>query len=218
MISKKSKRRETRPGPEGGVRDLNRKARVQALKDAALLLFLEHGVEGVSVDDITAAAKMAKGGFYRYFEDQVGLVDSLIAPTREMFVDALEACGRELQTASTRDSQFKAYRRLGDTVAVLLLEHPGVVRLYLQESRAPSVGARAPIIELSRTISKWAIDITRIAQKHKILKPIPVAVSALTVVGASERLLLAVLMEEDIGNPLEVPAALASLILDGLKA
>jgi hypothetical protein len=50
------------------------------------------------------------------------------------------------------------------------------------------------------------------------LKPIPFAVSALTVVGAAERLLLAVLQEEDIGNVLEVPAALTTLILDGLRA
>jgi hypothetical protein len=45
-----------------------------------------------------------------------------------------------------------------------------------------------------------------------------VPVSALSVVGATERLLLAVLQGEDIGNVLEVPAALTTMILDGLKA
>ena len=42
--------------------------------------------------------------------------------------------------------------------------------------------------------------------------------AAAPVVGAAERLLLAVLHEEDIGNPLEIPALLTSLILDGIKA
>jgi len=43
-------------------------------------------------------------------------------------------------------------------------------------------------------------------------------VSALAVVGAVERLLLAVLREEDVGNPLEIPDALTQLVLDGLRA
>ncbi len=207
-----------RPGPVGGVRDLNRQKKALAIRDAALLLFLERGIEAVSVDDIMKSARMAKGSFYRYYADQTALVEDLIAPTRALLTQALDACSRDLETASTREMMFKAYSRIGEVLATLLLEHPGPVRLFLQESRAPSQGSRRPIIELSKTISRYAIDITRTAQKHGILKPIPVAVSALTVVGAAERLLLAVLHDEDIGNVLEVPAALTTLILDGLKA
>jgi AcrR family transcriptional regulator len=213
-----ARRRARRPGQPGGVRDLNRKAKQQALLDAALLLFLERGIEGVSVDDITQKSKMAKGSFYRYFDTQEALVAELLEPTRAQMTEALEHCARELSTASTRELQFLAYRRVGDMVSTLLLTHPGVVRLYLQECRAPAVGARKPVVELSRVISKFAIDITRKAQAHGILRPIPVAVSALAVVGASERLLLGVLLEEPLGNPLDIPEALTSLILDGLKA
>lgn len=206
-----------RPGPPGGVRDTNRKEKAAAIREAALHLFLERGLDAVSVDDIMSRAGMAKGGFYRYFETQTALVDELIEPARRLMTDALETCSVDLRTASTRDAQFAAYRKVGDVVATLLMEHPGEVRLYLQESRAPSNGPRAPIVELARRVSKYAIDITAQAQAHGILKPIPVPVSALTVVGAAERLLLAVLQEEDIGNPLEVPEALTTLILDGLK-
>ena len=207
-----------RPGPVGGVRDLNRQKKAQTIRDAALLLFLERGIEGVSVDDIMKAAAMAKGSFYRYYEDQVALVDELMTPTRELLTNAMVECCKELETASSRDAMFKAYSRIGEVLATLLMEHPGPVRLYLQESRAPAQGARKPIIDIAATVAHYAIEMTRIAQKHGILKPIPVAVSALTVVGAAERLLLAVLHEEDIGNPLEVPAALTTLILDGLQA
>ena len=207
-----------RPGPVGGVRDLNRQKKAQTIREAALLLFLERGIEGVSVDDIMKAARMAKGSFYRYYEDQVALVDELMTPTRVLLTDAMVQCCKELETASSRDMMFKAYARIGDVLATLLMEHPGPVRLYLQESRAPAQGARKPIIDIAATVAHYAIEMTRIAQKHGILKPIPVAVSALTVVGAAERLLLAVLHEEDIGNPLEVPAALTTLILDGLQA
>ncbi|MDX2011244.1 MAG: TetR/AcrR family transcriptional regulator [Myxococcaceae bacterium] len=207
-----------RPGPVGGVRDTNRKEKAAAIKESALHLFLERGIDAVSVDDIMKRAGMAKGGFYRYFETQTALVEDLIDGARRLMVEALEACSVDLRTASTRDAQFAAYRKVGDVVATLLMEHPGEVRLYLQECRAPAAGPRVPIVELSKVVSRYAISITAQAQAHRILKPIPVPVSALTVVGAAERLLLAVLQEEDIGNPLEVPEALTTLILDGLKA
>lgn len=206
-----------RPGPVGGVRDLNRQKKAQAIRDAALLLFLERGIEAVSVDDIMQAAQMAKGSFYRYYTDQTALVEDLMTPTRELMTRALETCMRELETAASREMMIKAYERIGDVLATLLMEQPGPVRLFLQESRAPAQGARRPIIQLSAQVARYSIEMTKTAQKHGILKPIPVAVSALTVVGAAERLLLAVLHEEDIGNVLEVPAALTTLILDGLR-
>jgi AcrR family transcriptional regulator len=186
--------------------------------EAALPLFLTRGIEGVPVDDITRKARMAKGSFYRYFTSQEALVAALIAPTRDLMVQTLEACSRALVSASTRDAMFEAYRPVGEMVGTLLLAHPGVIRLYLQESRAPAIGARKPIAELSKIISDFAIEITRKAQGHGILRPIPVPVSALTVVGAAERLLLGILHEEPLGNPLLIPDALTSLILDGLKA
>lgn len=207
-----------RPGPPGGVRDTNRAKKSQAIRDAALLLFLERGIEGVSVDDIMKAAEMAKGSFYRYFADQTALVEDLMAETKALMVEVLERCSAQLETAATREAQVEAYKSVGDVLATLLLEQPGQVRLYLQECRAPAVGARKPIIELSQLVTRYALDMTQRAQAHGILKPIPVAVSALATVGATERLLLAVLQGEDIGNVLEVPAALTTLILDGLKA
>jgi AcrR family transcriptional regulator len=210
--------RRKRPGQPGGVRDTNRKARIEALIDAGQLLFLDRGIEGVSVDDITSKAKMAKGSFYRYFDSQTALVETMLEPVRAKMTDALDQCSVALDTAATRDAQFTAYQRLGDAIGTLFLEWPGIVRLYLQENRAPAVGARKPIVELAAVIARYAIDITKKAQGHGILRPIPVGVSALSVVGAAERLVLALLLEEPIGNPLEVPAHLTTLILDGLKA
>lgn len=210
--------RRKRPGQPGGVRDTNRKARKDALIDASLRLFLEHGIEGVSVDDITKKARMAKGSFYRYFDDQAALVAEMIEPTRAKVTEALEQCSIELNTAATRDAQFAAYAKIGEVIGGAFLEYPGVVRLYLQENRAPAVGARKPIAQMSAVISRYAIEITKKAQKHGILRPIPETVSALAVVGAAERLMHGIMLEEDIGNPLEVPSHLATLILDGLKA
>ncbi len=85
----KPRRVSKRPGQPGGVRDTNRKEKERVLLDAALLLFLARGVEGVSVDDITKSAEVAKGSFYRYFKDQEALVDALVQPTRKVLMTAL---------------------------------------------------------------------------------------------------------------------------------
>jgi AcrR family transcriptional regulator len=190
---------------------------MKALSEAGLRLFVERGLEGVTIDDITQAAGVAKGTFYRYFEDQAALVDALLEPVRRELLEGLEACGRALAAAREVEAMFEAYRAVGAVIASVLLQYPGVVRLYLQECRGPAVGARVKVVELARLVSRHAVLITEKAHTHGLLRPIRPAVSGLAVVGAVERLLLAVLSEEEIGNPLELPDALTTLVLDGLR-
>ena len=212
-----SRKKQLRPGPEGGVRDTNRRERSKVLCDAGLRLFLVHGIDGVTIDDITSEAGVAKGSFYRYFDDKAALVDALLAPVRGELLGGLATCARALEAARNVEAMFDAYRAVARLLAGAVLTHSGVVRLYLQESRGAPSGARSKISELSDQIAKQAILVTRKAHTHKLLRPVHPAVSALAVVGAVERLLLAVLREEDVGNPLEIPDALTSIILDGLR-
>ena len=206
-----------RPGPEGGRRDLNRKERTKTLIDAALRLFVERGLDGVTIDDITQETGVAKGTFYRYFDDKEAQVDAMIAPVRAEMTDALSVCAKALAASRDVETMFDAYRSLGGTFAGVVLKHAGVVRLYLQESRGPALGARTRIAELSRFMSRQAVVITEKAHTHGLLRPVRPEVSALAVVGAVERLLLAVLQEEEIGNPLEIPDLLTGIVLDGLR-
>src|SRR5207237_9146777 len=106
-----------RPAPSGGPHDVNRRERTQALTDASLRLFLERGIDAVTIDDITHATGVAKGTFYRYFEDKTALVDALIAPVRTEVLSALEACRRALQRARDVEAMFVAYRALGAVLA-----------------------------------------------------------------------------------------------------
>ena len=206
-----------RPGPPGGVRDTNRLKKSQAIRDAALTLFLDRGVEGVSVDDIMKAAQMAKGSFYRYFTDQAALMEELMLPLRARMAEALEVCAAELAKSSCREAQPATYQRIAIILSELLTEYPGQVRLYLQECRAPGVGARRPVVELAKRVTVAAIDITSQAQQAGWAKAGNVAVTALTVVGAVERLLLALLLHEDIGDHAAVPPILMATLLEGLR-
>jgi hypothetical protein len=71
--------------------------------------------------------------------------------------------------------------------------------------------------DLADTIRDGAIDLTKKAHTNGLLRAFPPEVSALTVVGAAERLLFAVLVEEAIESPLEIPEQLTTLIIDGMR-
>ena len=100
-----------RPGPIGGKRDQNRRARTQGLLEAAQRLFLEHGIESVSIDDITREASVAKGSFYRYFHDKEDLVRAAFLPARQRVLSAFERAERKLREATGGDRVVRAYAR-----------------------------------------------------------------------------------------------------------
>lgn len=190
-----------------------------ALSSAAMQLFMARGIDQTTIDDITQAAGVSKGSFYRYFDDKTALVVHLFDPVRTELVEAMETCSRTLDTETDRAKMIQAWRTLGESLTGIVFSHVGAVRLYLQESRSPAAGARTPVVSISDMIGRYATEITQKAHVHGLLrKGIHPAVSALAVVGAVERLLTALFAGEDIGNPLDVPRSLTSLIVDGLGA
>jgi AcrR family transcriptional regulator len=158
------------------------------------------------------SADMAKGSFYRYFADQEGLVADLLAPLAEQVTMALDACATALRaTPVSSEARAAAFQALVGSLARVLAEQKGQVRLYLQENRAPAVGARRPIIELMKQISRFAIDIAA-NEPTGPLSP----VVALALVGSTERLLLAISRDEHAAETSTLPAALRK-VLDAVR-
>ena len=206
-----------RPGPKGGKRDANRRRRIKDLCDAGLSLFLQRGIEGVTIDDIVRAAGVAKGSFYRYFADKTDLVATIFAPQERRVIAAFHAAEAALLQAAGREELFAAYQLLAEGMAEILVEDPDVFLLYLQENRAPGVGARAPLCRLAENVDRLSIALTNIAHSRALLRPIEPRVSARSVVGAVEKLLHGLLTGEDLGEPTDIPETLISMILDGLR-
>ena len=73
------------------------KARVER---AALALFCERGVDGVSVKEIAAAANISDGGMYRYFPAKHNLAQSLMLEIHTRLTDMVRAIESE-------DASFK---------------------------------------------------------------------------------------------------------------
>lgn len=206
-----------RPGPTGGKRDRNRQERTRSIAEAALALFLERGIEGVTIDDIVSAAGVAKGSFYRYFAGKEDVVGALLEPVSGALSAAMDRCDAALRRARTQDETTAAYLELAVTLARQLTEHRDTVRLYLQECRGPGVAARRPVRELADQVAERAIAATVVAHERGLLRDVPPAVSALTVVGAVERLLFEHLSGAPLGEPADVARALIAIVLDGVR-
>lgn len=206
-----------RPGQPGGRRDTNRRERTKGLADAALELFLEHGIEVVTIEDITTRAGVAKGSFYRYFDDKVAIVESIFGPVHDAIVDSFDRSLAALNAAEDQAAAAAAYEVLAEGLVGLILHHGDAALLYLHENRGPSRGARAPVIRIAELLSEKAILHTAAARAHGLLKPYPAELSTLAVIGAAERLLYAALSGQLKTEPLEVPGLLISLILDGIR-
>jgi AcrR family transcriptional regulator len=203
-------------GPRGR-RETNRLEKTRRLIDAGLRVALEHGVEGATIERITRSADMAKGSFYRYFDDQSDLMTAILAPIVEPFRAAIDRCEQDLRIACSVDDQVEAYQRLALSLAPAMFEYKDVLRLYLQESRGPARGARQPLRALADEIRERAVTLTAVAQSAGRWRDVPGIVSALAVVGAIERLAWDALNGADIGDPLDVGAALVGVVLDGLR-
>jgi AcrR family transcriptional regulator len=206
-----------RPGPPGGKRDLNRRQRTEALRRAGLTLFLERGVDVVTIDDIAKAAGTAKGNFYRYFTDKNELVESILEPVAHSMREAMDRCEQELEKAHDDTSLFAAYQALALALTPVIFTEKEAVRLYLQESRAPAVGARAPIRELADEVRERAIDLTEFAVDHGLLRIPDPRISALAVVGAVEQLAFMVLGGQLDATPDAIAGTLIGLVLRGIR-
>jgi AcrR family transcriptional regulator len=207
-----------RPGASGGKRDRNRHERTLLLGQTALGLFLARGLEVVTIDEICHAAAVAKGSYYRYFDDKAALVNALIQPVEVAVRAALRKCESMLRDASDAFALQLAYQSLAITLFPVALTHVDVFRMYLQERAAPAIGARAPIGRLAQIIDEGAIRLTEVAVAKGLLQIDDPRISAYAVVGAIERLAGAMLQGHLDAAPSDILTTLIRLVLDGVRA
>lgn len=204
-----------RPGRPGGPRDQARRERVAALCTAAVRLFLERGIDGVRIEDLTAAAGVAKGAFYYYFRDLEELSAALFEPAATATAAAFTRCRDGLAEPSA--DLAGVYQRLAIDLGGVLIQHLDVVRLYLQERRGPDRGARRPVRAWARRLENGARWLTEEARRHRAMRDLPPPLVAHAVLGAAEQVLAAALTTRDLGDPAAAVRDLITLVLDGTR-
>jgi len=207
---------EERPGPPGGVRDANRRRRVEQIGQGALKLFLDRGVADVTVDDVVAAAGIAKGSFYRYFDGMEDLVDALLRPLRELLLRALEAAAAGIAAAEPAEVATP-YLALAAALSDAVITHADLFRLFLQESRGPAVGARRPIRLLADEVTRRGVELSVEGRRRGWFRSTDPRVATLIIIGAAERLIFEHLGSGRFADPAEISSALVSTIIDGVR-
>jgi AcrR family transcriptional regulator len=217
LSGKKTTAALARPGPVGGKRDENRKQRRAEFEQAALELFLRQGIEGTTIDDIVERTGAAKGSFYRYYEDKKDMVNALLEPMRQALFGVFDRIESAIDAARTPAELMETYQLLALSISGVIFSNPKLTLLYLQESRAPGVGARQPVVDLAENMKKAALRLTLSAHNHQLLRAVNPRVTSLAVLGASEQLLFELFKDASLGEPLQIAEALISTVLDGLR-
>ncbi len=112
----------------------------ELIMDAATELFAARGVTSTSIDDIAAAAGIAKGSIYYNFESKAGLVEEIMARNSVLLADALRAATKDRAGTELRDELVR-----------------GLLRLVQEHAAA----ARVMVTELFRTERSWRVSIER---------------------------------------------------------
>jgi AcrR family transcriptional regulator len=122
------------------------------LLDVAQDLFVEHGYEAVTVEEIAAAAGMSKRSFFRYFASKDALVLGKYDRQGESFAEALEA--RPIEEAP-----WESLRRMFDGV-VAYISDPDRARRAAELDRVinASESLRAGYLERMQRAQRLIVD------------------------------------------------------------
>ena len=102
--------------------------RRREIMDAALAAFAEKGLTGATVADITAAAGVAKGTFYLYFDSK----DHLVAALRERFVDELTEHAMPFLERMGRDDWWTLADAVAEDMVDWTLDHRDSIAFLTQ--------------------------------------------------------------------------------------
>jgi AcrR family transcriptional regulator len=198
-----------------GRREDNKARKRADLQAAALSLFLRHGFSATSIEQIVAAAGVARGTFYLYFEDKEAVFRALVGGVLDPAADALIEARQALDEATTADEATAAYERLGEALIEDVSGHMGQTLLYYREFRHPG-----PIGEWLRMrgaqLDAFVGDLVASQMEHGLLRRADARVVALAIAGAIDRLVWAWLEQQPLAPPAEIAHEVVRLFGEGL--
>jgi AcrR family transcriptional regulator len=107
-----------------------REERRQQILLCARDAFAEHGYQAVTVDDVVARAKIARGTFYLYFDDKRAVLDALV----DDFLAKIGGCIVGIDIAHLADSPREQLRQNVERITRMALSDPAMVKVALRDA------------------------------------------------------------------------------------
>ncbi|MER6678861.1 TetR family transcriptional regulator [Streptomyces sp. NPDC000983] len=124
-----------------GLRARKKERTRDAIGDAAVSLFLEHGFDRVSVNDIAAAAEISKPTLFRYFPTKEDLVLHRFADHQGEAARVVRGRTSGIEPVTALHGHFRAGLDRYDPVTGLN-DHPEVVAFHRLVFTTPSLAGR----------------------------------------------------------------------------
>ncbi|MCB9763413.1 MAG: TetR/AcrR family transcriptional regulator [Alphaproteobacteria bacterium] len=200
-----------------GIRERKKEARRAAIQEAGLDMFLKEGFDRASVERIASAVGIARGTFYLYYEDKLGLFEALCERLYSPIVQVLQGTAEALRSAaSTAEHQF-IYLQMAGLLATQGPELRPLMMLHFRESR--SAGPAGEVVRrwmgriehLSERILSEARDQNAVAIND-------VYTVSLAIVGAAERLTWAWLIGDERLDRDAAALELSAVFFKGIQA
>lgn len=112
-----------------GLRDRKKVRQREALVDAAIRLFEQHGIDATSMDDIAAAVDVSRATVFNYFPYK----EAILVEIGARFVADIAAQAGAHRRRSVRQALYD----LADGVAAIAERHPNVVPYIAREMTHP---------------------------------------------------------------------------------
>ncbi len=183
-----------------GRREENKQEKRDRLETAGLAHFEELGYDRASIEQISAAAVVARGTFYLYFADKralfAALCDRWFIPVKAL----LEHTAEHVATAGTPAELARVYQAMAAGLTATGLSFGREINVAFREMRRTGE-AGDELRRRERELLEIAVGFTRVAADRGLLRTDNPRVAAYMVYGAAERLYYELLHGNDVGDP-----------------
>jgi AcrR family transcriptional regulator len=157
-----------------------REARRSAVLAAARRIFADKGYHATSIDDIIAAADIARGTFYLYFESKRAIFDELL----DQLFTTLASTVKRIEVGPTALPPVEQMDATVDRVLDTLLENREMARILLREAVGIDGEFDQKLAQFYGRIEALLVSAVQTGQEMGLVRPCEATVVARCVLGS----------------------------------
>lgn len=177
-------------GPTPAAVYVEKSERRQQILERARDVFAKRGYHAAKIDDIVAAAGVARGTFYLYFEDKRAIFEEIVDRTFARLGMAVVRVDTEHPTRSVTDQIQENIRR----IVHALLEDPATTKILLSDAVGLDAAFDRKLISFYEELGKLMESSLEDGQARGIVRAGDARMFAIMTVGAMKEIMYQVVM------------------------